>query len=277
MSHEPLCVCHEPTCQGSPTGTTCLFSPGLTFGTGATEPLAALIEAVGELLANLTEADLVTNDHKQELEYGELYPDIRRLYATLAFARQRETCYTVKYPDGRITVQGSLEAFERAACSALASHLAVIADQANDEQALDADTGAFTNEICQVVDLVVPEPEDATSLLVFAVWNPAFFAAASEYYDVENGLEPAHIVYENAYQHTRRCLEEHWDGIIDQARQLAQQWSIQQDERQALDLLRDRLRQNMAFPSDDYGVLTRLITAEQKRLEGMTCLRGSGQ
>ncbi len=131
------------------------------------------------------------------------------------------------------------------------------------------DNSLFTDEICQIVDLVVPEPEDTVAWLAFATWYPALIDGAPDYYDVSNGLSPTRILYENVYWFVQHLFENQWIEIVEQARQLTQQWRTQQDERQTLELLRERLRQNMALPRDDYGVLNRLITAEQERLERM--------
>ncbi len=260
----------DPT-RFCPCGIGCRAHLGHVEGTQETSPLAALIAAFEELLATLVAAEKEALDHEQEPKYGQRSLAIRRLDARLSFAKQKGTCYSVKCPGGRRTVVASPEAFERVACAVLALCLSRVVIRDGSVQAFQ-DISLFTDEICQIVDLVVPEPEDTVAWLAFATWYPALFAAAPDYYDVSNGLEPTRILYENGYQYVRHLFEDQWVEIVEQAGRLAQQ-----DERQALDLLLDRLRQNMAFPSDDYGVLTRLITAEQKRLEGMTCLRGSGR
>jgi len=63
--------------------------PGHPDGTHATEPLSALIEAARGLLNNLATNEYY-NDHEQEPTCGQVYPDVRRLHATLAYALQHQ-------------------------------------------------------------------------------------------------------------------------------------------------------------------------------------------
>ncbi len=83
------CVCGEPSCSGCGCGTDCPFLPGHPDGTHATEPLSALIEAARGLLNNLATNEYY-NDHEQEPTCGQVYPDVRRLHATLAYALQHQ-------------------------------------------------------------------------------------------------------------------------------------------------------------------------------------------
>ena len=82
-----LCICGEPSCAGCSCGTACSFAPGHTDGTMATDPFAALIEAARGLLDSLASNEY-SDDREQEPTYGQLYPDVRRLNATLAYAEQ---------------------------------------------------------------------------------------------------------------------------------------------------------------------------------------------
>jgi hypothetical protein len=90
MADQQLCVCQEPTCPGNEFGKTCPYLPMNEEGVKSLDPLTALIEVVEPLLEDLHEAGLDTNDHEQEEEYGELYPDVRRLYATIAYAKHAQ-------------------------------------------------------------------------------------------------------------------------------------------------------------------------------------------
>src|SRR6266699_3510805 len=79
-----LCVCKEPTCSSRKGGTGCAFEPAHEQGTTSHDPLQAMIEASEELLGNLADAeeDMSTD--------GQLRPDIRRLYATIAYAKYQQ-------------------------------------------------------------------------------------------------------------------------------------------------------------------------------------------
>src|SRR5262245_42616667 len=82
-----VCVCGEPSCSGCSCGTACSFTPGHINGTIATDPLAALIEAAKGLLDSLATNEYY-DDREQEPTYGQVYSDVRRLNATIAYAEQ---------------------------------------------------------------------------------------------------------------------------------------------------------------------------------------------
>src|SRR5437762_12788054 len=87
-NNNQLCVCGELSCTGCSCSTDCSFSPGHTDGTIATDPLAALIEAAIGLLDNLASNEYY-DDREQEPTYGQVYPDVRRLNATIAYAQRK--------------------------------------------------------------------------------------------------------------------------------------------------------------------------------------------
>lgn len=82
-----LCVCGEPSCPGCSCGTDCSFAPGHPNGTVATDPLMALIEAARSLLNGLASNEYY-DDRETEPTHGQVYPDIRRLNATIAWAER---------------------------------------------------------------------------------------------------------------------------------------------------------------------------------------------
>lgn len=103
---EDVCICGEPSCPGCDCGTECPYAPGHPEGTKATEPLQSLIEASETLIANMYEGGEAYNDHEQEETSFQLYPDVRRLNATIALAKkhlaEQESVpvHRVPYPDG---------------------------------------------------------------------------------------------------------------------------------------------------------------------------------
>jgi hypothetical protein len=82
-----LCVCGELSCKGCSCGTDCPFSPGHTSGTIATEPILALIEAAKRLLNGLASNEYY-DDRELEPTSGQVYPDVRRLNATIAYVEK---------------------------------------------------------------------------------------------------------------------------------------------------------------------------------------------
>jgi hypothetical protein len=86
--HSP-CICGEPGCPGAAADQEhCPFAPGHAEGTRATRPLAALVEAVKELLDGLYETGEVYDGQTLSPTYGHLSPGARRVNAALALARQ---------------------------------------------------------------------------------------------------------------------------------------------------------------------------------------------
>lgn len=78
---EECCVCGDPDCVGCDCGMDCAYSPGHDRGTDAITPLAAMIEA--------TERFLVEDTVQENEGRYVLSPGLRRLRATLAFAKRQ--------------------------------------------------------------------------------------------------------------------------------------------------------------------------------------------
>jgi hypothetical protein len=198
------------------------------YGNGslATEHLASLIEAAEDLISNMMESGEVYDDHEQEETYGQLYPDVQRLMASIARGKEYLAekkgawwpVYRMPYPDesGRALRVHSMGEFDEAVLKLCAIRFASPESYIDFQEALERGV-AFANRvdfIGSTVDMLIPDRGNQNELLTFVAFNQAFFTAAPEFYAYTNSLAPVAIVYEQLYQHTFTFIEDNLDEIL---------------------------------------------------------------
>jgi hypothetical protein len=196
-----------------------------------TIPLKSLIEAAEELIANMCEGGEVYDDHTLEETFGQLYPDVQRLHAAIAIAKECLThvvqvapVYQMPYSDssGRTVAVRSIDEFTDVALKLCAIRFASHECHDDFQEALERG-GEFENRVDFIgttVDMLIPDMKRPDELLLFVAYNAAFFTEAPEHYASGNSLAPAAIVYEQLYQYTFNLIEDNLDEILAQATQL---------------------------------------------------------
>ena len=236
LPNKDMCVCGVTSCVGCDCGMDCAYSPGHREGTVALQPLASLVEAIERLFTEQRFALPIYSLEENGTCLNSPTPGIRRLRATLAFAKQSlkdPVCevvpnvsflplvYHIQYQQEHIPVS-SMREFYAAAMTVLvrelvqkhdAGEVLPYSDKHNGEPPYDQYAEMRKN----VADVVIPSEQDEDALCIILSFDSSLLTrrcGLNGEETEESETSAATLIYRGLAESVEGKLEDYWDECI---------------------------------------------------------------